>query len=131
MNVARQPFEIGVAVDVLRLERPLKEMAAALLLLVDGFGVRDGEGLHDLQTGIVTLDVDKQMVMVGHQAVGNDFDQLRLEILAHLAHKKRPVVGAEKDRLAVYAAVVDVIVLTGYKFCDTHRLEWEKEIELF
>lgn len=85
----------------------------ALLLAIDGFDVGGTEGLHDFVTNIFGLQVNQEVVMVGHEAVGENQDEIGYEVVTHFLDEKAPVVFVEEDGLAVDASVVEVVVVTG------------------
>jgi hypothetical protein len=54
------------------------------------------------------------MIMGWHQAISQNFYQVRLEIFLDLTDEKNPVGLTEEYRLAVYTPVIKMVVLT---FC--------------
>lgn len=116
MDVAGQMGKVSVAVYVFGFESALIERADALLLFVDGFDVGCAEGLHHLFTDVLDLQVDEDVVMIGHEAVGEDEEKLRLEVVAHLLDEESPVFLAKEDGLAVDAAIVEVVVVAGQQW---------------
>ena len=57
--------------------------------------------------------MNQDVVVIGHEAVGQDGYMGGGEILPEAAKEEGPVVGEEEDWVAVYAAVVDMVVLVG------------------
>jgi hypothetical protein len=105
-------------------ERPLIERPDALLLAVEGFDVGCAKGLHDFVTNILPAQIDEEVVMVGHQTVSQNDDQVWNEILAHPLDEETPVVFVQEDGLAVDAPIVNVVVVAGQQrriFAGTRR----------
>ena len=71
MYIADQCDEILHIIDRLTLETILEKMSYALVPLIIIDGVRYGYGLHD-RAYVFLCFPDKQMHMVGHQAIGID-----------------------------------------------------------
>jgi hypothetical protein len=55
------------------------------------------------------------MVMVRHEAIGYDINQIRFAIMAQLRYKVGPVFVIEENRLAAHATVVQVVVMSSTK----------------
>jgi hypothetical protein len=69
--------------------------------------------LHHLPADIIVVQINQHVVMVGHQAVGQDVDVFRPEVSPHLGDEEVPVRSSEEDGLPVDAPVEEVVIATG------------------
>ena len=113
VDVASEMSQISVAVYMFGFERALIERTDALLLTVDGFDVGCAKGLHDFITDILPAQMDKKVIMIGHQAVSQNDDKVGGEVSAHSLDEEAPVIFVEEDRLAVDAPIVEVVIVAG------------------
>ena len=65
-------------------------------------------GLHEIRDRARLVAMEYQMEMVGHEAVGEDIDGVRIRVLGDQAKKEAVIVGSEEGLLAVVAALCDV-----------------------
>ena len=68
----------------------------------------------------VGFEINQQMVMVGHQAVGNDVNEFWLAVFTQALDEEGPVFIMEEDGLAVDASVVEMVVVFGFEFYFSH-----------
>lgn len=111
MDVTAHMHQVIVAVHQDALESALKQRADAVLFLVDGFGVRGDERLHDGKAERGVQQVDQQVIVVGHQTISDDDRLVAGEVLVDALQEECPIALREEDRLPIDAAVVDVVVL--------------------
>lgn len=72
VNVTGEFQEIIFILHKPGLKGPLEQGTNAILLFVNRFGVRDKKGLHDGLAEVFAFDVDQEVVVIGHEAVGDN-----------------------------------------------------------
>lgn len=75
MDIAQELQQVGVFLAEDRFEAVLKDMAEAFAGDVEIFGVVEHEPMHDDRDGEL-IDFDKQMEVIGHEAVGVESERL-------------------------------------------------------
>ena len=120
MDITGEMYQISIIVYQAGLKWPLKKRPHAALLVVDGFGKGNREGLHDFLTKGVEKDMNEKMIMVGHQTIGNDAGSFRGAVLAETFQEEGPVFAFEEDVSPVNTPVVDMIVVAWNEWNFTH-----------
>ena len=87
---------------------PLGSVASLIIggAICDRFGVRHAQRLHDVLAQVVGFQIDQQVVMIGHQAIGQYVRVGRREIASQAPDEKAPVLVAKKDRPCVSSVSV-------------------------
>ena len=104
-------------------------MPHLVMLAIEGLGVDPVDVAHE-QGKIGSARMQHEVVVVAHQAIGEDLGIKAGECLRHHVEKLVTIIIVHKDRLAPIAARGDVIHRAGEfdtkRACLEGKLHWEK-----
>jgi hypothetical protein len=116
MYVTTQMQKMIVPLDLAGFVGTLEQCPAVRVAFVICLAVAVEDMLWQQAGSLFTVLVDKQMVMVGHQAVGDEYEVKFLGVSLDLAQDKGVIVLFAEDGFAMSAAVVDVVETAGDEF---------------
>ncbi len=111
--IAAQVAQIVVVVNVTAVIWPFKECAAVVVAFVKGFTIAVEDKLWQLAGRLIAILPHQEVIMIWHQAVGNDGEVELAQVLFHQAQDIQVVFRFAEDRFAVRPTIVDMIVMTG------------------
>jgi len=109
MHITRQLQQVFFLVYTNRLESSLKQRADPIVTLIDRFGVGEKKRLHQF-CQVVMFDENHQMIVIGHQTVSDNVNNVCFEVLADLTQEEKIIFALKKDSLMIVAAIVEMII---------------------
>jgi hypothetical protein len=108
--VAGEMKQVGILRNQLGLKPPLEQASVALVAFVDCTGVRHPELLHR-DGKLPTDDFHQEVVVIWHQAEGEEDCSIGGEIVSHATEEELVILALREDRSTCKASVVDVMVV--------------------
>lgn len=115
MNIAAKMEKISFILDQNRLVVPFKERAAVVVTEVVSFSIAVENVLREQARFLFPVLPDAKMVVVGQERIGDECQRKLLAILLELSQDEIVIRRLVKNRSAMRAAVVKVIVVAGDK----------------
>ena len=112
VDVSAKVQKIFLFINMNGFETRAEQGAVSSKLNIDGLNKGIEKNLHENRQADHAVLAKQKVIMVGHEAVGNHGDRMRVQVFLHQSQKVKVVFFGVENFATIYTPIIDVVVVT-------------------